>query len=1085
MNLQRGCWPQTRAKDKGEEQVKRQTAKRKWQSHSKDCIGPIKSFLGFYFCILRFAICLLTCYSVFALGIRAQSAPDFTRWTFREDFSHGIPGWVGYPLFQDVGYDPTVYTKQVDGSFVLVRDLISYGPRVLRVGLVRPLRFHVAPSSSFRIVYSFETCGKPIGFHLSLGAMDGRRYNYPLPFQPGVHEVQVEGRQLEIPVASVAVEAIVLEGEVAAPPPVCHSVLTLRALEIQAERPERLLIRAPQLDHSPVDDVEVAREVVPVGSPLKVELGSGPAARVAVRDGAGELLRSENIPAGGARGTQFAAPDKPGLYQAEISSGRAKSEFSFLVLGKVPAHPRVLITAERLEQLRSQSYWSELQAVVHRRASELRNSIAYNPKAGQNIELLPTVSVHPGLNDYFALLGSYDNTIAFNALDFRMSGDRQALESARRALLAVAAWSTWTPPWFIANGLHNYYGAGVFTQKVALGYDLIADELSQEDKSQIAEAFLEKSIRPALDGYFTYDRLPIAPSNHEAQTVGGAIEACVALYGDVPDWSSRFGPALAELVVTYERMLEGLFPGDGSEAEPAGYEHFAMEGLSWGMGALHALDIRPRGFEKMMKAFWWLRYARVSPDLLLDTGDSGHGLPALSGFAWGAEFAGDPALRAFYDTATEESLKGVFGSGHAGQKSEQAPGLLDLVCCTQPAEAPPQPPLSRIFPGRGSAVLRSGWQPDDTVISLRVGPWFNHEHHDQGSFLAAAYGEELIAEAGYADYYRDPHYPDYFTQAPAHNTVIIDDDAFSQEDYDGRYWAAFQSFARIERHVFSRGIDYLAANLAPAYADSSQVNRLEREYVYIKPRILIVHDHVEAATPHSYSWLLHIPPGAQASSDASRALIRRNAAFAALTATGENTHWTLEPQPIPTISYGNFDRIQVEPREAFRLNSAREKEGSFLVAMHFQKAGEEAAPLQTVSSASGVGFQAAGGAAEVIFRSKPGPLIAEGLTAEADVLAISHGNDGQEILGGNLKSLKRGEQVLFTSNPAVDVTLRGIPAPTEVHIFCSAMTDLKIYTEKLPKELRSDQALVPPPHAGGFISFEHLAKGEHVVSISY
>jgi hypothetical protein len=231
--------------------------------------------------------------------------------------------------------------------------------------------------------------------------------------------------------------------------------------------------------------------------------------------------------------------------------------------------------------------------------------------------------------------------------------------------------------------------------------------------------------------------------------------------------------------------------------------------------------------------------------------------------------------------------------------------------------------------------------------------------------------------------------------------------------------------------------------------------------------------------------LLHIPPGAEASSDATGALIRRKAAFAALTATGENTHWTLEPQPIPTIAYGNFDRILVEPREAFRLNSAREKEGSFLVALHFQEAGEEAAPLQPVSTTSGQGFQAAGGAAEVIFRSKPGQLTAGGLTAEADVLAINHGNGAEEIFGGNLKSLKRGEQVLFSSNPAADVTLREAPAPVEVHIFCSAITDLKIYTEKPARDVRLDQGLVTPPQAGGFISFERLAKGEHVVSISY
>jgi hypothetical protein len=899
------------------------------------------------------------------------------------------------------------------------------------------------------------------------------------------HEVRVEGRQLQIPVTGAEVEAIVLDAEVAAPPLGCHSLLTLRAVEIQAERPESVLLRAPALERSPVDDVAVAREVITPGSPLRVELGSGPAARVAVYDDVGGVVRAKNVPAGDARDTRVAAPDRTGLYRAEITSSRAKAEFSFLTLGKVPAHPRVLLTAERLEQLRSQSYANELLAIVHRRASELGNSLAYNPKAGQSIALLPTVTVHPGLPEYFALMESYSNAIAFNALDFRISGDRRALEAARRGLLTVSAWPTWTPTWFIAKGLHTYYEVGVFTQRVALGYDLIADELSQEERSKIAEAFWKLSILPTLDAYFFYDRLPIAASNHEAQSVGGAIDACVALYGDVPDWASKFGPALAELVVTYERQIEGLFPGDGSEAEPSGYEDFAMEGMSWGMAALHALDIRPRGFEKMMKSFWWLRYAQVRPDLLLDTGDSGSELSALSGYAWGAEYGGDPALRAFYETATEQSLRGAFGLPHTGQTVERAPGLLDLVCCTQAPMATAEPPLSRIFPARGSAVLRSGWGPGDTVISLRAGPWFNHEHHDQGSFRAAAYGEELVGEAGYADYYRDPHYPTYFTQAPAHNTVIIDGDPFSQEDYDGRYWASFRNFPTIEGHVFSPGIDYLAANLAPAYADASQVNRMRREYLFVKPDILIVHDRMEAATPHAYTWILHVPQGAETSLAAAQALIRRKAASATLTAAGKNARWTLQQQPLPTHAYGDFDRVPVEPREAFRLDSMREKQGSFLVGLHFQKAGEEPSPLQPVSTSSGQGFQAAGGGAEVLFRTTPGPLTTGGLTVDGDVLAIKHGNGVEEIFGGNLKSLQRGQQLLFSSSAGAEVALREAPASVEVYVFCSVISDLKIYAERPAREVRLDQGVVTPAQAGGFISFRRLAKGEHIVNISY
>ena len=64
---------------------------------------------------------------------------------------------------------------------------------------------------------------------------------------------------------------------------------------------------------------------------------------------------------------------------------------------------------------------------------------------------------------------------------------------------------------------------------------------------------------------------------------------------------------------------------------------------------------------------------------------------------------------------------------------------MNLACCSEPATEFASPPASRIFPTRGSAVLRSGWGPDSTVISLRVGRWFNHEHHDEGSFQVAAF----------------------------------------------------------------------------------------------------------------------------------------------------------------------------------------------------------------------------------------------------------------------------------------------------------------------------------------------------------
>ncbi len=1012
------------------------------------------------------------------------AGPGYEPWTFQEDFTQGIPGWLGFPLSQDVGYDPSIYTETQHGSLVLVRDKIAYGERIQRVGMVRPLRFYALPASSFHLEYDFSTDGKVRGGSLILGTTDGKRFGHALPFQPGAHDARITGQQLGFPADGADVEIIVLEAEVAGPSFGSHTLLTLRSLGIQAETPIRLQVRAPQLDRSSVDDVAVARQVVECGKPFRSEVTPGAAAEISIYDDAGRLETARNAAASPTGAIEVIAPEKPGLYQAKITSPEGEAEYDFLALGNVPPHPRVLLTAKRLDQLRSQSYSNDLLAIIHRRAGELRKSLAYNPHAGNNILQLPTYIIHPGIPQYFNLMEGYSNSIAFNALDFRISGDREALDAARRGLLTVSQWPTWTPPWFIAKGMHTYYEVGIFTQKVAFGYDLIADELSPEEKSTVGEAFWKFSILPTLQDYFLNDRLPIDASNHQAHSLGGAVEACVALYGDLPDWSTRFGPALAELTVAYERLLHGLFPGDGSEAEPAGYENFAMEGLSWGMAALHALNVRPHGYEDMMQGFWWLEYAQVRPDLLLDTGDFDGELKGHSGYAWGAEFAGDPSLQAFYQTATDLSLMGVIEVHDTGRALEEAPGLLDLVCCTRTVSPSPVPP-SRIFPVRGSAVLRSGWTPDDTVISIRVGPWFNHEHHDQGSFQVAAYGEKLIAEAGYANYYQDPFYPLYFTQAAGHNTLVLDGDAFSQEDYDGRYWPAFKNFAKFTGHVFSPGADYLSADLAPAYADGAQLSRLTRDYVFVKPSIFVVHDRVESAAPHAYTWLLHIPPDAQTGTDAAQAVIRRPKAFAELSAAGDNTRWKIESQPVPTIDYKDFDRIPVYPRFTYRLDSPSERATDFLVAMHLQKAGEEAAPLQPLSTANGEGFRDTASNATVLFRSKPGPLTLGNYSTDGAVLADTNRNGVEEILSANVSELQRDQRPLIESHPGADIALRESPSLTEIYVSCSAGTELKFLPDKPVAEMLVDGNGISLRSTAGPISWHDLARGDHIVTIRY
>ncbi|MGH9698829.1 MAG: heparinase II/III domain-containing protein [Candidatus Acidiferrales bacterium] len=1026
--------------------------------------------------------------------VSARISTKLVPWRFQEDFHTGIPSWISFPLSQDVGYDPSIYTIQLEGNPVLVRNAISRGEENLRVGVLRQLHFLATPASVFEITYRLEMGGTITRTSFLVASDDGKKYETTLSVDPGKHTERISGERLHVPASGVQAEAIVIETLVSRPVRGSENRLTIQSFRIDGQQQPAVTIRSPQMAHSQGSGIEVAREVITRGKPAKIEFDATThEGTLEIIDGSGTVTSKTEIPAGANR---VAIPKTvgfhPGMWMARIVTGETRSEFLFLVAGDTPAHPRLLLTKERLERLKSYANSKELKTAVHQRAAKLAASIAMNPDAGDNIALESSVSPFASLPQYFNLMENYSNAIGYNAVDFRLTGDRKALEVTRQALLTMSKWKTWTPTWWPAHGLHTYYEVGVATQRIALGYDLVADELTSEERSVIIGALWRNSIQPTLDDYFSSDRIPIAASNHEAQSVGGAIAAVVAAYGDVPEWNDRLGAALAELTVSYDRLLDGLFPGDGSEAEPGGYQNFAMEGLSWGIAGLNALGIHPSSSDKMEQSFWWLRYVRVSRDVFLDTGDFDGQLEALSGFAWGAESSGDPALRAFYDAASKESVAGLFQGlaespivADTGRALEEAPGLLDLVCCSQANPAPPvSPPPSRLFSKRGSAALRSGWGPQDTVISIRVGAWFNHEHHDQGSFQVAAFGERLLAEAGYTDYYHDPHYADYFIEAPGHNTVLLNGNPFSQKPYDGRYWRAFQRYPKFTGHMFSAGIDYVAADLAAAYG--GELSKFSREYLFLKPDILIVHDRLASSKPQRYDWLLHVPAGLEVSQNGSDAVIRGKSASAVITIGSPDLHFLVESVPIPNSEYSDLDRHQVVPRQQMRLSSPQQTEADFLVGMRFTDAPPENSALHPLTTTSAEGFTATSstGKWSLLFRKQNGPLTSGDISTDGDVLAVLDNSGATQIFASGARYLRDKQQELISSNLKVTFVLQETPGQDDLQVTAAKACSLRILAQKTPVETRLDGQQVPIQFSGGFV-FVNVAGGEHRVSIRY
>ena len=508
-----------------------------------------------------------------------------------------------------------------------------------------------------------------------------------------------------------------------------------------------------------------------------------------------------------------------------------------------------------------------------------------------------------------------------------------------------------------------------------------------------------------------------------------------------------------------------------------------MEGMSYGMAALHALGIRPRGTERMIQSFWWPRYAEVTPNMVLDTGDFNGRLRALSGFAWEAEHAHDASSRAFYGTAPTRTLLGLLNVNHTGRVLEMVPGILDLTCCAGPLAPAPPPPPSRIFPGRGSAVLRSGWAPTDTVISIRVGPWFNHGHHDQGSFQVAAFGEKLISEAGYANYYTDPHYHNYFMQAAGYNTVLVDGNPFGQSTVGGRYWKALAHYPSFTAHVLSPGVDYLSAQLSAAYG--GVLKNFQREFIFLKPDVLIVYDRIAATAPHRYTWLLHIPIGATTRSGQTNAFIKVEQASAALTAMGANFRWTIQATSLASDRYGDLDRIDLHQPYEFRLESTPGTRSTSLVGMRFGGNGSTVAPLKPISAANSEILESPNDSNPwtVNFRTGAGPLVVDNISTDGRILGCRRERFNSVILAVGVHSVSRAGTLIFRASEPVVVSLDKSAKLFALDLFCTRVTELRVRANRPPVKVVLDGKPIYPPVLDGSVDLKNVAAGEHVVRI--
>ncbi len=510
--------------------------------------------------------------------------------------------------------------------------------------------------------------------------------------------------------------------------------------------------------------------------------------------------------------------------------GQYRRRCAFLVHpGDRLPHPRLYFDAKDKAKLIARTRDPKLAKVWEYIQTTAKNSRATGEigHGGKVFELLDSEYLLPSLLGYFEVLNRARSRIAHNAFVAYLTDDVEARAAAKEAMLAVSRWSRWEPPWFTAHGQHTYYPAGLLAVDVALGYDLLYEHLTESERSQIRRALIEKQIIPTYKEYFLDNRAMANTSNWISHTVGGALIASSAIAGDVtPEESGgKFDLYVQGLLLKIEAHMAASYLPDGSYGEGISYQEFDSETLAPMINAV----------ERNLGVDYWntthvkdsLRYAlytlteprEASPDMGDTHPSAGHGIAPI------IFRSKDPVMRWFYSRFDRPSIQQfIFYDDSVQPKSPAAAGI----------------PTSTIFEDKGNAVFRTGWGEDSITMLFRAGPNFNHHHADQGSFLITAFGEPLVTEAGWSDYYKDPYYATFFTQAVGHNTVLVDGNPESQVIPDTPQFKALNDYPRITDSITSEFYDGVGSDLSSVYPD--RIERYTRRMVFLKPNYFVVYD---------------------------------------------------------------------------------------------------------------------------------------------------------------------------------------------------------------------------------------------------
>lgn len=836
------------------------------------------------FFILGLAVAL-----AFSSSPSAEDRSQLQAFSYREDFESGeLNAWASYPPNQDTAYDPYIYPGKVrpeDAGKCLVIKAEPQWHEDQLLGAVKLLDLILDRSFSLRLRFYLKTTERCPELLVHLPIADGRRLSYRKPDPPRNEWAELRvtwddlAAQGQIPdrAESVRLTALAVTVRIEKADPSMPTYLALDDVEVRGIREKEFVFLEPEtaglsewkekiglkhyrqggvfrllgtLDFSPED---VVLTICPFSDRNRVIWTSG------LQPDAPSRWKSRDIPL---------SPDRfpAGLYVGLIDARRqqtllSRTQFTLFVepRGGLPAHPRILCGADKVEVFRKRLLSPRFQAVLDRfltRAKSYREQIAPD-KIVYDINQFPdrdwVVSLPAWYSDRFM---AFREALFTNAVTHLSGRDGQAAPFIQALLLRLAAWPQWNHPWMEARGFHTYYPLGEFADAYAVAYDAVYDLLSEEERQVVRAGLLRNYIDPAFRTYVEDNQITSNSSNWISHIAGGGLVALMAVAGGDPAALGDLEPWLTGFILKEQKYISTVFGPDGSYGEGFRYYNFAMQSFARTIPALKrifGLDLSGPFVGSHLETLWT---SIVQKNVSFGFGDTESYLKQeaqawwigtengpMNSWAWLLELSRNESLAFLYRSLKEiDTLQEVLHE--TGDIPAQHPSALGDV---------------RFFPDVGTAVFRSGWEENDFIFVFRSGPFFNHQHMDQGSFYLADHREIFLEERydGEHHYYDDPVYRSHAIQAISHNTFLINQNPQSQKVGDPKGFAAgMNDQARLLNWLETPAFAFAAGDLEKVYMD--EVRRLRRNIIYIKPRaVLLVDEVIPAAEDVAINRLFH------------------------------------------------------------------------------------------------------------------------------------------------------------------------------------------------------------------------------------